>query len=273
MNDYGGLVRNLKRIRPFSLAIGITVMIFFSCSAQTEKTATEWPDLAGDWAVVQVLVATADLTIVGSIWIDTVVGAFTHITQSGSALILQDSYCFTDATPSSFLFTTNIADVVMQSIQPEPRTASLSLVDYDFRFSQDWYTEVRGAILEDPENESLPADPNDPRLVDLEGDGNPGMTIEASILGMFRGAGYAVQRYRYRLEGSVVNADTIVGYIDWTSDQVVVEATNPLFMEAFTDDTDPDPTKHRFVMIRIDETWSCQTLREQLPALLELLDF
>ena len=55
--------------------------------------------------------------------------------------------------------------------------------------------------------------------------------------------------------------------------QTVVEATNPLFMETFSDDTDPDPTKHKFVMIRVDETWTCETLREQLPAILGLLDF
>jgi hypothetical protein len=71
----------------------------------------------------------------------------------------------------------------------------------------------------------------------------------------------------------VFNADTIVGYIDWTSEQTVIEATNPLFMEAFSDDTDPDPTKHKFVMIRIDETWTCATLREQLSSLLKFLGF
>ena len=223
--------------------------------------------------MVQVMVATADLPIVGSLWIDTIVGAFTHITQSGSTLILQDRYCFTNASPSTFLFNTNIADIVMQSIEPEPRTATLTLVDCDYRFNQDWYTEIRGAILEDPENESLPIDPEDPRLVDLEGDGHPGMTIEASILGLFKGEGYSVQRYRYRLDGTVFDANTIIGFIDWTSEQTVVAATNPLFMEAFSDDTDPDPTKHKFVMIRIDETWTCETLREELPRILELLDF
>ncbi|MCK5828545.1 hypothetical protein KAH43_08505, partial [Candidatus Bipolaricaulota bacterium] len=112
----------------------------------------------------------------------------------------------------------------------------------------------------------------DPRLVDLEGDGHPGMTIEASILGLFKGKCYAVQRYRYRLDGTVFNANTIIGLIDWTSEQTVVAATNSLFMESFSDDTDPDPTKHQFVMIRIDETWTCETLREHLSMILELLD-
>ena len=231
-----------------------------------------WPDLSGDWAMIQVMVATADLPVVGSLRIDTIVGAFTHITQSGSSLILQNRYCFTDAEPSTFLFRTNIADAVIQSIKPEPRAAELILNDCDFRFSQDWYAEVRGAILEDPESDPLPIDPEDPRLVDLEGDGHPGMTIQASIFGLFKGEGYAVQRYRYRLDGTVFDANTIIGFIDWTSEQTVVAATNPLFMESFSDGTDPDPTKHQFVMIRIDEQWTCETLRERLPTLLKLLD-
>jgi hypothetical protein len=223
--------------------------------------------------MVQVMVATADLPIIGSLRIHTTVGAFTRITQSGSTLILQDRYCFTDAVPSTFLFKTNIADVVMQSIQPETRTARLILDNGDIGFTQDWYTEIRGAILQNPENDSLPDNPDDPRLVDLEGDGHPGMTIQASILRFVNGEGYAVQRYRYRLKGTVFDVNTIIGTIEWTSEQAVVSATHQLFMEAFTDDTDPDPTKHRFVMIRIDETWSCETLREQLPRLLDLLDF
>ncbi|MFC2079206.1 hypothetical protein ACFLSZ_04430 [Candidatus Bipolaricaulota bacterium] len=264
-------IPKIKQSSSLPVAIGMVVSIFCTGLA-AQCTDTPWPDLSGDWAVVQVLVARADLPIVGSLWIDTTVGAFTHITQSGSRLILQDRYCFTDALPSTFLFSTNIADVVMQSIRPEARKVELVLDECDFRLTQDWYTEIRGAVLEDPENEPLPVDPDDPRLVDLEGDGKPGMTIQASILGLFKGEGYAVQRYRYRLEGTILDGNTIVGLIDWTSEQAVIAATHSLFMESFSDDTDPDPNKHRFIMIRIDETWSCETLRERLPSLLELLD-
>ena len=267
-------MNQLKKPQICSLAILLAMTLSTVCAGQrVRETESTWPDLSGNWAMVQVSVATANLPIVGSLFIDTTVGALTHITQSGSSLILQDRYCFTDIRPSTFLFRTNIADIAMQSIRPEPRTATLSLEDCDIRFTQGWYTEIRGAILEDQESDSIPIDPEDPRLVDLEGDGHPGMTIAASILGLFKGEGYAVQRYRYQLDGTVFDANTIVGYIDWTSEQTVVEATNPLFMEAFSDDTDPDSTKHRFVMIRVDETWTYETLRDQLPTILGLLDF
>ncbi len=231
-----------------------------------------WPDLSGDWAMAQVLVAVADLPVVGRVTIDTTVGVLTHATQSGSQVIFQDRYCFTDAKPSTWLFRTNISDVVMQSIQPAPRQTRLVVDDCDIRLQQDWYTEVRGALLEDPEGDTLPIQPDDPRVIDVEGDGRPGMTIQASILGIFSGEGYAVQRYRYRLDGSVFNPNLIVGLIDWTSEQNILAATHSLFMESFTDATDPDPAKHRFVMVRTDGTWTADTLRDQLPELLALMD-
>lgn len=232
-----------------------------------------WPDLAGNWAMVQTVMAVADLPIVGNLLIYSVIGGFTHITQSGSQLILQDSYCFTNISTSTFLFRTSISDVTMRSIRPQPRTAELILIDCDFHFTQDWHTEIRGAVLENPVTEQLPVDSDDPRLVDMERDGHPGMTIRASIFGVFRGEGYVVQRYRYRLQGTVVDANTIIGFIDWTSEQTVIAATNTLFTESFSGATHSDPTRHRFVMIRVDETWSCETLRRQLPRLRELLDF
>jgi hypothetical protein len=274
MNALGGLVTILKTCRRSS---GWLVVMVWMCMVGavlgTRAAESPWPDMSGDWAMVQVLVARADLPVVGSIRIDTIVGALTHITQSGSSLILQDRYCFTDAQPSTLLFRTDIADAVMQSIEPKARTALLSWEDCDLRLSQDWYTEIRGAVLEDPEHDPLPDEPNDVRLVDLEGDGNPGMTIQASILGLFTGEGYAVQRYRYRLDGTIVDANTIIGFIDWTSEQNVLAATHPLFMESFSDDTDSDPRKHRFLMIRADEACTCETLHERLPELLNLLDF
>jgi hypothetical protein len=261
------------RARLSLLGIGMVLFSIGYTGFATCEVGPAWPDLSGNWAMVQRLLATADLPILGHITIDTRIGSVIHITQSGSRLILQDHYCFTDAIPSSPLFVTNIPDEVMAAIVTPPRVANLAFINCDYRFTQDWCTEVRGAILDDIENDSLPTQPEDPRVIDLEGDGHPGMTIQASILGLFTGEGYAIQRYRYRLDGTVFDANTIVGYVDWTSEQSMLAATNPLFMEAFTSGTDPDPTKHRFVMVRTDEVWSTATLREHLPELLQRLDF
>lgn len=264
---------NVSKLRPTSAWALILTLGLMAAATDREARGAEtvWPDLSGDWAMVQVLVASADLPVVGNISIDTVVGVLTHATQSGSQVIFQDRYCFTDATPSTWLFRTNIPDIVMQSIRPAPREAHLVRTECDFRLQQAWYTEVRGAVLEDPQADPLPTEANDPRVIDLEGDGHPGMTIQASILGIFSGQGYAVQRYRYQLDGTVFNPDLIVGFIDWTSEQRILAATHSMFMESFTDTTDPDASKHRFVMVRTDEPWTAEILRDHLSELLALV--
>lgn len=249
------------------------LMIICSFAVAVNGETPAWPDLEGEWATIQVLVATANLPILGSITIHTVIGALTRVTQSGSYLVLQDRYCFTHATPSSWLFRTQISDRVMQSISPPPRHVTLRLTDCDVRFEQDWHTEVRGAILVDPEADALPSAHNDPRVVDLDGDGHPGMTIHASILGVMNGDCYAVQRYRYSLDGTVFDGNTIVGFVDWTSEQNVLAATHELLLEPFSDDTHPDRSLHRFLMIRTDGSWTCDTLKDHLQEMLMLLDF
>ena len=249
-------------------------LVLICCAALAAQAETPpWPDLEGEWASVQVLVATAELPLLGSITIHTVIGALTLVTQSGSQLILEDRYCFTQATPSTWLFRTQIPDLVMQSISPPPRQVTLRLVDCDLRFEQGWHTEVRGAVLADPARDALPIEPDDPRVVDLDGDGHPGMTIHASVLGVMNGQCYAVQRYRYALDGTVFDANTIVGFVDWTSEQNVLEATHALFLEPFSDGSHPDRSSHRFLMMRTDGSWTCDTLREHLQEMVQLLDF
>lgn len=263
----------LKIVRLFSLLAIAGMALSMCCAGQSvQGSEPPWPDLSGDWAMAQYLVAAADLPLVGQMFIYTTVGVLTHVTQSGSELIMQDAYCFTDAEPSTLLFMPLISNEVMRSISPDPRTVLLEQTESGIRMSQDWHVEVRGAVLDDPDNDALPTTPDDPRLVDQEGDGFPGMTIQVELVGLYTGATYATQRYRYRLYGDVVDENTIIGFIDWTSEQTIVAATNNLFLLPFQDYTDPDPTKHKFVMVRIDETWSCETLREELPQLLELLD-
>jgi len=240
------------------------------CSSMTIASTVEEvaASLTGKWAMVQFLVAAADLPIVGTLYIDTIVGVLTEVTQTGSALVMQDAYCFTDTYPSTILFRTDIPDVVLQSIQPDPRTVALHDNGAGWEIIQDWHTEVRGAVFEFPETDELPTSADDPRLVDIDGDGNPGMTILAEVLGLFQGEAYAVQRYRYSLQGTLVDEDTIIGQLQWTSEQTIVAGTHDILLLPFEDYTDPDSSKHRFIMKRVDDSWDSELLRERLPEFL-----
>ena len=221
---------------------------------------------------MQKLVATADLPFIGEIVLLTTVGLLSEITQSGSQLTLQDGYCFTDVEMSTDLFLTDIPDATVQSIHPPTRFAELRVEGEEILLVQDWHTEVRGAVLDDPVNDDLPSYRSDPRVIDMDEDGQIGMTIPAEIVGMFGGDTYAVQRFRYRLEGRLVDPETILGTVEWTTEQVILWATDALLMMPYTQSIDQDPTVHRFVMRRMDERSSCEALREQGESLLKLLD-
>ena len=232
----------------------------------------EVPDVAGRWLMIQELSTIADIPFLGEVRLTTTVGLFIDIVQDGTVLTMQDAYCFTDVELSTDLFVTDVPDAVMRAICPEPRTATLVEVDDRWHLIQDWHTEVRGAELDDPANDPLPTYRSDPRLVDLDGDGHPGITLPAEILGLLSGETYAVQRFRYRLYGSFIDDRLVVGLLDWTTEQRILDASDALMMMPFEEHNDPDPKAHRFAMLRVDPYWTCDEIRTQLPVLRRFLD-
>ncbi|MEE8593569.1 MAG: hypothetical protein V3T03_05535, partial [Candidatus Bipolaricaulota bacterium] len=62
-----------KIIQICSSLVMVGVVLSICCIGQVAQSAERtWPDLTGDWVMVQVQVATADLPVVGNLLIDTV---------------------------------------------------------------------------------------------------------------------------------------------------------------------------------------------------------
>ena len=220
------------------------------------------PDLEGTWAMVQVYPQTAVLPFAGEVTRTSYVVQWVDIEQDGNALTMRDRYCLTFVDDGTLLVSTEIPAAFMASLMPTVRTASLSEQEGDVRFVQDPYLEVRGALLENPGTDELPSDPEDPRVFDQDGDGNPGMTVSVRILGIIEGQTYIVQRVQYVLSGIVVAPDRIEGTIQWSDEQTVLEATNSLLKADTIGYPDPDPSKHVFIMVRMQEPLACEWLRE-----------
>jgi len=180
------------------------------------------------------------------------------------------SYCFTTIVESSPLATTEIPDAFMESIRPAPDSARLQEEDGQFTFQQDTHLEIRGAVLDNPKSDDLPAEPEDPRVFDQDEDGFPGMTVNINLLGAMEEQIYVVQRFQYELEGAVVSPDRIEGLIDWTDKQVIPAAANPMLLVGSDSEPDPDPGKHVFIMLRAQEDWTCDWLRDNWRQVFEL---
>ena len=220
------------------------------------------PDLNGSWVMVQVYPRIAVLPLVGESFQTSYVVQRVVIEQDDDMLTMTDSYCFTFIEDSSLLATTEIPATFMEALRPDSREATLSDSNGEITFIQQRYTEVRGAILGDMVADTLPIDPDDSRVLDQDEDGFPGMTVNVNILGFIEAQIYVVQRVQYALSGSVISSDRIEGAIEWSDEQIVLAATNPLLMADSTGYPDPDPSRHRFVMIRAHEAWTCEWLAE-----------
>jgi len=228
------------------------------------------PDLSGTWAMVQVYPQKAVLPFVGEVARTSYVVQWVDVSQDGALLTMTDRYCLTFVDDGTSLATTEIPDRFMASLEPGPRTAALHEDGAEILFVQDPYVEVRGVVLENPEEDPLPIEPDDPRVFDQDGDGHPGMTVRAKILGIIDGETYVVQRVRYVLRGRMVTPERIEGALEWSDEQTILEATNPLLEVETTAYPDPDPSRHVFVMVRVEESSTCEWLGERWRGILGL---
>jgi len=226
--------------------------------------ANDVPDLSGRWAMMQIYPQTATLPFAGEVLRTSTVLQLVDVEQDGTALTLRDVYCHTDIDDGTSLVKTTIPSAFMQSLRPATRTATLvakSTVPA-WRFVQPPYVEVRGAMLASPETDPLPDDPEDPRVFDQDGDGEPGLTVQVTILGIVEGRTFLVQRVRYALDGAVLSNSAIDGSVVWSDEQSVLGATNPLLLVNTESAPDPHPEKHMFIMRRVEEGMTCERLLE-----------
>ena len=257
---------NPKTWRWFMTGVLSAVLLVGSAALATP------PDLEGTWAMLQVYPRIAQLPLVGESTQTSHVVQLVDVDQDGLSLVMTDRYCFTMIEESSVLATTEIPDAFMRALRPSPREATLGEQDDVITFEQAPYFEIRGAVLENPETDELPVDPEDPRVFDQDEDTFPGMTVNVSIFGLIEAQIYVVQRVQYELSGTLSSADRIEGLIRWADQQIVLEATSPLLMAGTESIQDPDPAKHRFVMLRAQEEWTCEWLRDNWRAVFELED-
>ena len=105
-----------------------------------------------------------------------------------------------------------------------------------------------GAKLDDPISDALPgkSDLSDPRIVDSDGDGEPGATLLVGAACKI----HVVQRAISTLDGVVQTSGRIAGQGMHATQQVVLSATSPICSTTFT--TAPNDSQNQFTLMRVD---------------------
>jgi hypothetical protein len=133
------------------------------------------------------------------------------------------------------------------------------------------YVAVVGAELEDPAADPLPTDPDDSRVTDPDGDGQPGVTVR--IEGVVSGGVYVVQRIERALEGTLASDGRMTGTVIGSNQQAKLGASN-FILRAFTPTfiADTEPEHNPFSWAPVSPDADCARVVEAEAALFGVLE-
>jgi hypothetical protein len=125
-----------------------------------------------------------------------------------------------------------------------------------------------GIEYEDSENTPLPKSiaPDDPRLVDHDLDGKPGVTAHIDMAGTPEEI-YIARREIFEFEIRPAGKGVLQGVVHDSSEQVIIDATNPILKIQLEWLQDEDLSRSPIVLVPVDDSYDCEKLKAERDAL------
>lgn len=192
---------------------------------------------------------------------------FNDFTEVDGRIVDQASFCFAEQRTDQPI-ETSLSDAATQAIKPPSIPLDIEIVDGRLVVRRSATPTPVGIRLDDPANESLPTDPTDPRIVDDDGDGKPGITVTIRVTDSLVGELYIARREIFAWTAELVDPDLLEGTVDDDSEQLVIGASDPMFEGAGSGWVQhPDPAKSPIILRRVDESWDCARLEAERATL------
>jgi len=177
-------------------------------------------------------------------------------TREGTSVTWNETLCALESTPV-FGTHTSYPEAFVAYMPVYTRQAELSDTVTGATLEAGPFLDLLGVELEQPADDALPTEADDPRVFDMDQDGFPGVTVhvEQDLLGA--GDVYVLQRTSTELIGTVLSDDRIEGHVEIEPEQVVLGATS-WWLELDTDQRpDPDPEHNFFALQRLEPGATC----------------
>lgn len=171
----------------------------------------------------------------------------------------QMTFCHAD-TVVDLPVEVSIADEATRAILPVATPVEVTEVDGALHVSRPPTPTAIGIALDDPATERLPADPNDPRIVDADGDGNPGITSTLKVSDDRSVEIYLARREIFAYDLVQTSPDRLVGSITDTSEQLVLGSSSPDFATATQWVQLDDPERNPVIWQRVEDDMTCDEL-------------
>jgi hypothetical protein len=221
----------------------------------TEPAPVPGRELVGRWAHYDVVAYEDDVlkTLIISY-------GFNDFTEVDGQIVDQSSFCFSEQRTDQPI-RTSLSDAATQAIRPPAVPLEIDVVDGVLRVKRPPTPTPVGIRLDDPFNDPLPTDPNDPRIVDDDGDGKPGLTVTIEVTPEFIGELYIARREIFAFEAFLTEPDVLTGVVTDDSEQLVIGASDPVFDRSPANwGQHPDLSKSPIILRRVDESWDCERL-------------
>jgi hypothetical protein len=231
-------------------------------AATSEPATVLGAELVGRWAHYDVVAYEDDVlkTLIISY-------GFNDFTEVDGEIVDQASFCFSEQRTDQPI-RTSLSDAATQAIRPPAVTVDVDVVDGVLRIRRPATPTPVGIRLDDPFTEPLPTDPADPRIVDDDGDGNPGITVTIEVTPELVGELYIARREIFSYEAFLTEPDLLSGVVTDESEQLVIGASDPIFASSPANWAQhPDPAKSPIILRRVDADWDCARLAAERDAL------
>lgn len=259
---------SLKLSAPVALLFCLLFGVEGSAQQQAETSDSETsmtpiiqplPELGGVWVQLTHQTTISTPALIGEVRTETRTWSVVQVHQAGNDVRLESEICRIDVNTSSRGVRTIIPEAMRRVMSRGSRSGRLILDDSGYQLSLPRVYMLLGAELDNPTTDSLPSSASDPRVIDHDGDGHPGVTVR--IRGIVRGEVYLVQRAWSRLLSNQLGERRISGFIQWDEESEVLDATNPFLK--MQPDTRPSNLRedNYFIMERFDMTPTCEAVR------------
>jgi hypothetical protein len=231
-------------------AYGMLASLLFLLA--TPSSSLAGPVLSGRYVLTQRTVVVADIPILPDLSTETWSVGLLDLVHGSDRLQGRGKLCSIEMQTSSSLVRTELPRAFQRLLSDVQLDARLTQRESDMVLEESARVLVLGATLRDPERDPLPKEAADPRVVDQDGDGHPGVTVR--VRGIVNGEVYVVQRGKAALFGKSEPLG-FRGNVTFQSEDVVVGATRPALMRRTK--ARPDLERSTFVLRRVGAETSC----------------
>lgn len=188
---------------------------------------------------------------------------FNDFSVEDGSLVDTGRFCFAEQVTDQPI-ETFLSDAATQAIKPVPTPVTVDVDGGVLRVRRPPTPTPVGVRLDDPATEALPTDPTDPRLVDDDGDGNPGITVLVRFDGGSEAQLFIARREIFEYDVTQRGPDELEGVVTDSSEQLVIGATNEALLATDAQWTQyPDLSRSPILLRRVTPDWDCERLRAE----------